>query len=840
MAFLAGLAGGAGSAGAAAGAGAGAGAAGAAGAGAAGAAGTAGAAGAAGAGAGAAGAAGGAGAAVGGQSLAAGGAMSAAPPASTAATTQALATTATATGASAAAPTSAAAAASPGVGGGMQGLVGSLLGNKSPGQAGGTPGELAEAAPTGSAYDEFKGIFSSMGSKLHGVQKGFLGLSDEDRNSLFMQSISSARQQYLGSQGGGGEVQPIDQSTGFPMMADGGDVSPGGSAVVGEQGPEVVTAQPGGGATVTPHPTGQPQAAPTAPVRAGQPPQESGLWPHIGAHIEDALIFASALRDPSIFVQMRNMKYQRQMALAQMGAKDPDLLRNPTVASAVDSFLGPGTAYDKSAEGHNERIGKLIGLDIVPEGTQLPDGTVAPSKSAQVVRRIVAEGGGAKIDEKGYVIPNFAAASVADRASAFGWNRQTSIRDMLIQNGHDWGSANTLAANQAIREMAQMNLPPPRELISLGLGDLTAEQAQEGRDRASMRNVFGLSRERTAGREVGGAAGRAEVAKEATRIPLGASPAPELRSALEGHGYTIEQDEKGNTFATLAGAVNLGKITKDDPRLVQLEQQGYRVSTDPAGNMIATPPGGIGPGTRPGALTMKAGDIKLFNSLRAGIGDLQNEDYIKRLPSEKSMGRGMARVTGRILGPAQALFEDPAEMNKARARLAEMRASAEKLYQGTLRGQYMVQLLDNLTGDIENRRATQEEWRAGMSVFNEMVEALGPSASLESEPPLDAGERSRIEAAIRGEAAPKQSSVSPDEQAFMDRIGKGEFGGGKPAPTARETARSTAKADSFRKVGGTLRNMETELQRLVDQKKMTKEQAVRKLQAAMKAGLPEE
>lgn len=799
--------------------------------------------------------------AAGGMSTAQGGLMSAAPPstASAAMSTEALASSA-GTGMGNTGGAAAGGNVTPYTGGAGfqsgQGFVGgfiqNLLGTGYQGHGrGGEGAQLGGGLPVESTA----GAQAMAGAKE--TPKGFLGLSDMDRRELMGQSLGSMfrsgmQAQQAQSLAGGGGGQPMDMSTGLPMMAEGGQIPPGGAAVAGEAGPEVVTASPQGGATVQPHPTGQPQAAPgQTPAQAGAQakaqapaiPTESGLWPHIGAHIEDALIFVNALRDPSIFLQMRNLKYQRTAALAQMGARDPRLLNTPAVAEAVDSFLGPGSAANLSPSGHNGRVASAFGVNVVPEGTQMPDGSVAPNQNAQIIRGLASTGVGAKMDEKGYIIPNVAAGSYADRAAAFGWQRFNETRQTLTQNGVDWTSANILGANRAISEMAAARMPPPRELVNLALGDLTAEQAEEGRNRSNVRNAFALSRERGGGAVVGKAGGEASIAAASTRIPLGAGAAPELTALLEQQGYKVVTDERGNSFAERSGAVNLGeKVSQTDPRLIDLEQRGFTIKTDPSGNVIAEPPGGVGEkGTRPGALTMKAGDIKLFNSLRDGIQSLNNPQFINRLPDEEKEGRTIARLKGKVGGPLLAIFDDPAEMQKQRARLAEMRASAEKLYQGTLRGQYMVQLLDGLTGDIENRRATKQQWIAGMSVFNEMVEALGPSASLKSEPPISKEEQARIDAAMSGET-PKQGSKPLDESAFMERVGKGEFSPPKAKANvpAGSPARAAARDAAFRKTGGTLRNMEAQLEQAIAKGEITEEQAIQKLRAAQAAGLPME
>lgn len=807
MAWLAALAGG--SSGAAAGAGAaGAGAgAGAAGAGAAGA-GAAGATGAGAAGAGASGAAaGGAGAAVGGQSLAAGGAMSAAPPAgasSASMANSALAASATAPaaggGAAAAAPTSAAAGGSPGVGGGMQGLVGNLLGNKEPGQAGGQAGPVSEASPASSSmYSELEGMFKNMGHKLHDVQKGFLGLSDEDRNALFKQSILGGRSQNMMNEQGIQGGQPLDAATGLPMMAEGGEVAPGGAAVVGEQGPEVVQAQPGGGATVTPHPTGQPQAAGTeAPIRAGAAPSSSGLWPHIGAHIEDALIFVNALRDPGIFLQMRNMKYQRSMALAQMGSKDPKLLESsPAVAEAVDSFLGAGSSAQLSPTGHNTRLGDSFNIKTVPEGTPLPDGTTAPAVAGQVMRGLGNQGIGAKIDDKGYVIPNIAAGSFADRAAAYGWSRMVETRDALVKNGQEWGSANVIAANQALREMSAQNMPPPRELVGLALGDLTAEQAQEGRNRSNLRATFGLSRERAGGAKVGAAAGEELVA--------GASP-------------TAEGGQEQNVY--------LGKLAKDDPRIADLAKRGYTLETTKSGYSIAIPPTAAQPGTSLEAAVAKPENIRAFNAATDIVRRLASKDVADIFPDEgqnPGLVRGSAQFSSWV-----AQYTDPAKAEAARQLADSLKLQLDRLETGGVpRSQIAINAVEGLLGGIRDRSISKQQYQERMKNVTMLLGNYDPTAPREVKGTPSPEE---IESLMRGDP-------TPDEKAFMDRIRKGDFRPATRQPAAAPAA--PAKAESFRRVGGTLRRMETELQGMIDSGKITKAQALRKLRAAEAAGLPE-
>lgn len=680
--------------------------------------------------------------------------------------------------------------------------------------------------------------------------KGFLGLTDGDRRALLGYGLGSmakesAMQQQgisLGGQGApGGQVMSLDQNTGLSMLADGGDVAPGQSAVVGENGPEIATAHPGGGASVTPYylaaPGGQaqPQAAPQKggepPIRAGEAPASSGLWPHIGAHLEDALIFVSALRNPDMFIQMRNMRYNRQLSLAQMGAKDPQLLESsPAVAGAVDSFLGAGTSAYLSPNGHNRRVADAFGVDLVEPGTQLPDGGTAPAVPVQIMR--ARPDIGFTLDPKGYLIGKTAPASFADKSSMAAWNVWQNEYSRLTQGGMDHGRASQQAALLAIRSTPM----PPRELYNVALGDVTAEQAQEGRNRSNIRNNFQLHAESAAGTEAGktGEMRReAETAAGPGAVNLGPRPSKEtLQSYQARPGWTQTTDQAGNVIMQPPKGAPGGTstdITKApapegfDPQVwasLNADERGAIIRA--VGTPVQRPEG-----VSPGVSVAKPETIRAYNAMSDMLHQLADPQVAATFPSEAG-ARELSRVKAMTLDQAIANLTDPAKTETARRLADSVKLMLDRLETGGVpRNQTVINAVEGLLGGIRDRSITREQYTERMVALSRLASKYDPTAPLEAQQPPS-------EAQIRG-------ALSPDEQAVRDRLGKGEFSGRgqqqKPTTPAGPPAKGAVAA---RRTGATLKNLESQLDPLVASGKITKAQALKKLRAAAAAGLPAE
>lgn len=684
------------------------------------------------------------------------------------------------------------------------------------------------------------------------MPKGFLGLTDGDRRALLGYGLSSmAKESALQQQGvtlsgqgsPGGQVMPLDQNSGLAMMADGGDIPQGGSAVVGENGPEIATAHPGGGASITPYylakPGGadQPQQAPQAkpgeqPVRAGQAPESSGLWPHIGAHLEDALIFVSALRNPDMFLQMRNMKYNRALGLAQMGAKNPELLESsPAVAGAVDSFLGAGSSAYLSPTGHNRRVADAFGIQLTEPGTQLQDGSTAPSVASQIMR--ARPDIGFTLDQKGYLIGKTAPASFADKASVTAWNTWQSEYSRLTQNGMDHARASQQAALLAIRTTPL----PPRELYNVALGDVTAEQAQEGRNRSNIRNNFQLHAQSAAGTEAGKTGqmrAEAEGAAGAGAVNLGPRPSKEtLQSYQAREGWTQTTDQAGNVIMKpptppAGSSVDIKNAPAPqgfDPQVwssLNEDERGAIIRS--IGTPVTTPEG-----VSPGVSVAKPETIRAYNAMSDMLHQLADPAVAATFPSEAG-ARELGRVKAMTFDQAVANLTDPAKTETARRLADSVKLMLDRLETGGVpRNQTVINAVEGLLGGIRDRSITREQYTERMVALSRLATKYDPTAPLVAQQPP-------TEKEIRG-------SLSPDEQAVRDRLGKGEFKAQPAHPAAQPQQRGGAPvrgAAASRATGGTLKNLEAQLDPLVASGKITRAQAVKKLRAAAAAGLPAE
>jgi hypothetical protein len=167
-------------------------------------------------------------------------------------------------------------------------------------------------------------------------------------------------------------------------LQEGGTVPPGGVAVVGEAGPEVLQTHPTGGATVIPmtppqQPQATPQATPQAPAQAApqatpaaptpetQPAQPSFARRALGVLGDVALGAALGKQGAAAMVAARQ---QQMLRLATMGITNPALLKVPTIADAVDKTIGAGTAktlLDSSNPNIQARaLAQAYGIPLLP------------------------------------------------------------------------------------------------------------------------------------------------------------------------------------------------------------------------------------------------------------------------------------------------------------------------------------------------------------------------------------------------------------------------------------------------------------------------------------------
>lgn len=258
-------------------------------------------------------------------------------------------------------------------------------------------------------------------------------------------------------------------------MAEGGQLRPGESAVVGEAGaPEVVQAQPGGGAVVTP------TAAPATPGGLNVPglalPGLKGVLAKIAIGLAGPEAVATGHAQAG--------QYRQQLAqMAQTGVQNPMLLESPNVASAVDSLYGAGTSQRILDAGNPEKkalaIGKQAGVKFLVPGTQLPDGSSAPGYSEQL-RAAAAGNFGLKYDSKG----NIAVTTPTPSYQDVGARRVWATFQAFTAAGDD----DITAARKSMEAAAAQGVPVPKEIIDIGLGRArNALDAEKVRTEANIR-----------------------------------------------------------------------------------------------------------------------------------------------------------------------------------------------------------------------------------------------------------------------------------------------------------------------------------------------------------------
>ncbi len=743
------------------------------------------------------------------------------------------------------------------------GFIQNLLGTGFKQSAAATPPDVApsQVGSTGSTGSVTAGLPQST------KPKGFLGLTDEERGQFlraslqdFIQSslseqfnMSRAQALYGEGRNPGATPAPIgaptsfDPATGLPMMQAGGTLAPGEQAIVGEAGPEVVQAHPQGGATVVPAPQTQTPQAPTPgqptetapPLSAGIQAAESGagVWPHVKAFLEDSLITIGGLRNPSLFLSMQQMQQARMAALVQTAAQNPQLLEtNPAVADAVDRFLGPGTSAALSPTGHNALLAQQLGVSIVPPGTKLPDGSVAPAVAAQLIR--ARPDLGLQVDAKGYVTARTVPPTFKDRAALGAWSLWQDTVSRLTQSGMPFDQAAKQAAVLAIRQSPL----PPSELYNLAMGDIAAEEIADARNRSTLRFARAIAQERAVGEATG-------------RLPFEAQLAEQRRAGTE-----VGKSKGAAAIAAAAGgpgAVNLGVNPSKEVLKSFAARPGWTQTTGPGGEVIMIPPpptpeqvekapAGVDqnvwnamtpqdranfvqlterPAGVPATVSLvEPRAIGAFNVAMENLKELTSPDVVNAFPDEGQV-RELARVKAQTWDRVTSNLTDPASVETARQLAQNLKVQLAMLESfGSVRGGViaMTKTLEGLLDGIQQRSLTRQQFVERILQMARIIKAYDPTRPLVTEPGLTPETESRLR------AAEAQVPVSPAGQQLLDRARRGEFSSAPQAAAPQAAAPPVSPA---------LRRLAEQLDRMVTAGQISRDAAVQRLRAARQAGL---
>lgn len=342
----------------------------------------------------------------------------------------------------------------------------------------------------------------------------------------------------------------------------GGEVAPGQAVTVGEAGPEVMQAGPGG-AQVTPLP-GQGQ-----PMRTPAPYEAEGF--DLKDHLQSALV--GLLGGQEALDARRAGNAAQQKFLATAGIQHPMILTSsPEVARAVDEMIGPGGAqallneYDPNYQAR--AMSQLYNIRLAPPGSVMPDGTPAPGELAQFQQEIARRGYGLTYTSKGEMRVTQQARSPESRDALAAYNIWDTVRQNLVAGGMGEGAANVAAAKRALEIGAQRGITVPEPLNKLALaGTETAIQAARAGAEADARNQSEL-------RFAAPIAGARETGTRAARLnmPIGED---EIRA-------------RDVTTARQQGGVVFGRDLKDDD-LLSAESSKLLFKLTPEGNYIGIP-----------------------------------------------------------------------------------------------------------------------------------------------------------------------------------------------------------------------------------------------------------
>jgi hypothetical protein len=345
---------------------------------------------------------------------------------------------------------------------------------------------------------------------LQGLLRGGSALGDNIATpspiAIQQPDITAALQQLLG------QGAATAGGTSVPGFQDGGTLPPGGVGVVGEAGPEVAAAAPGGGVTIAPIPIEKPNLLKTLGIILG----------------------TSLQRNPFGVAAARRANTE---ALAQSAITNPDLLKSPQLAGRVAQVLGDDTvqqiALSNNPDYQTLKQAEALGINLVQPGTPRAGGVAAPSLQAQLAEQAGARGIGQEISAGGQLkltVPPLQRAQ-ADEVKAYGLFQQAKE---MLESQSVTGSAADVAAAQTVQRMArQLNMLVPDDINKLGFSrtetDIAANRTAvtENIKRQLQLNYAGATASAGAqGREVGKALGKLNAANQQVEITLPTADGP--------------------------------------------------------------------------------------------------------------------------------------------------------------------------------------------------------------------------------------------------------------------------------------------------------------------------
>lgn len=499
-------------------------------------------------------------------------------------------------------------------------------------------------------------------------------------------------------------AEKSNKTAGLPFLQEGGTIPPGGTAVVGEAGPEIATANPNGSTKVTPiaaqntqagitqqllqaqpsnqlastavqaEPTTQPSAAapfpgPQAAIAA--PPEAPGFAGRAFELLQDGLILAESLRNPALFLQQRNARVEAQRDIARAALQNPTLLEvSPTVVGAFEAIHGLGTAQAFLERSHpgviNANTAVAFSIPVIPEGQIDANGQVALSPLAQITAGLRRQHIGFTIEDNGIIRPTVPAASFQERSQAAGFAAWDEARTQFINAGFAPAVANVLAAEQAVRELTAQNMIPDDRLLDMITADTDATQAaakarmiKRGQLSEEVAVAGALASERARGSALGNAIGSATIPFMTINVPQ-----------VDG---TTTQVPVANATAIAATGVPSAVSLGTNPSKTQLDLAAVdegRLLTAPGGEVIVVPHG-VGMGAPASAVLQGAEGLQALNELATTAKDVLTPEFLLAHPSEREFGRGAARTSG-FIQSFMRQFTDPASVAVTRGRIAQI------------------------------------------------------------------------------------------------------------------------------------------------------------------------
>jgi hypothetical protein len=385
---------------------------------------------------------------------------------------------------------------------------------------------------------------------------------------------------------------PRPQITDLPRLQEGGQIAHG-QAIVGENGPELVTVTPAG-AQVTPLPkstqeavskaaadqtqTPTPPAQTTAPAASADdefkvaqvPPEKapSGLE-KFGSRLADFLIFAGALQQglpgiANLLQQRRALAQQTAQTLAAKAISNPDLLRvSPAAVKAVDSILGDGTAQgllnERNPNIQARHLGALYGLQLEPG-----------NEFAQLNDRLGQLGFGLNYTSTGKFTITRAGRTAQEQDAILASSTFQQIKQaILAQNPNmDEATADQLAAKRTVQVAAARGFTVPKPIQDFA--DATTQTQIETTRAAAKAAVEQATQLKFAG----AIAEQREAGRRAARLAIPISP--------------DEIQLKNAETARALGGVSIGRDPKDEA-LINASQQNQVLKQLPDGSFVAIP-----------------------------------------------------------------------------------------------------------------------------------------------------------------------------------------------------------------------------------------------------------